>query len=169
MSQHDRINKNTSLFLLTWPILVELLLQMLIGNVDQMMISRYSQNAVAAIGNVNQIMNLLLITFNIITMATTIMVSQYLGSNNQEKVSEIYSLATYTNLFFSMILGALMVFGHKPMFEMMGMPLELYSDATIYMVIVGGAHLFTRCVYVLFCYFQKQWLNETDYDYFFCY
>lgn len=48
MSQHDRINKNTSLFLLTWPILVELLLQMLIGNVDQMMISRYSQNAVAA-------------------------------------------------------------------------------------------------------------------------
>ena len=67
MSQHDRINKNTSLFLLTWPILVELLLQMLIGNVDQMMISRYSQNAVAAIGNVNQIMNLLLITFNIIT------------------------------------------------------------------------------------------------------
>lgn len=138
MSQHDRINKNTSLFLLTWPILVELLLQMLIGNVDQMMISRYSQNAVAAIGNVNQIMNLLLITFNIITMATTIMVSQYLGSNNQEKVSEVYSLATYTNLFFSMILGALMIFGHKPMFEMMGMPLELYSDATIYMVIVGG-------------------------------
>ncbi|MEG0580202.1 MAG: MATE family efflux transporter, partial [Niameybacter sp.] len=74
---------------------------MLIGNVDQMMISRYSQTAVAAIGNVNQIMNLLIITFNIITMATTIMVAQYLGSNNNKKVSEVYSLATYTNLFFS--------------------------------------------------------------------
>lgn len=91
-------------------------------------------------------MNLLLITFNIITMATTIMVSQYLGSNNQEKVSEVYSLATYTNLFFSMILGALMVFGHKPMFEMMGMPLELYSDATIYMVIVGGSSFYKVCL-----------------------
>lgn len=138
MSKQTTINKNTSLFLLTWPILVELLLQMLIGNVDQMMISRYSQNAVAAIGNVNQIMNLLIITFNIITMATTIMVSQYLGSNNREKVSEVYSLATYTNLFFSAILGVLMVFGHGPMFKMMGMPAELYSDATIYIVIVGG-------------------------------
>lgn len=138
MSKQTTINKNTSLFLLTWPILVELLLQMLIGNVDQMMISRYSQNAVAAIGNVNQIMNLLLITFNIITMATTIMVSQYLGSNNKEKVSEVYSLATYTNLFFSAILGIVMVFGHGPMFKMMGMPEELYRDATIYIVIVGG-------------------------------
>lgn len=138
MKKGITINKNTSLFLLTWPIIVELLLQMLIGNVDQMMISRYSQNAVAAIGNVNQIMNLLIITFNIITMATTIMVSQYLGSNNKEKVSEVYSLATYTNLFFSAILGVLMVFFHEPMFKMMGMPLELYKDATIYIVIVGG-------------------------------
>lgn len=138
MNKGTIINKNTSLFLLTWPILVELLLQMLIGNVDQMMISKYSQNAVAAIGNVNQIMNLLVITFNIITMATTILVAQYLGSNNHEKVSEVYSLATYTNLFFSVILGVLMVFFHNPMFKMMGMPKELYNDATIYIVIVGG-------------------------------
>ncbi|MEG0846986.1 MAG: MATE family efflux transporter [Niameybacter sp.] len=135
---NTKINKNTSLFLLTWPIIVELLLQMLIGNVDQMMISRHSQTAVAAIGNVNQIMNLLIITFNIITMATTILVTQYLGSNNKEKVSEIYSLATYTNLFFSGVIGLLMVVFHKPMFNMMGMPAELYADATIYIVIVGG-------------------------------
>ncbi|MDA3730388.1 MATE family efflux transporter [Niameybacter massiliensis] len=135
---NTKINKNTSLFMLTWPIIVELLLQMLIGNVDQMMISRYSQTSVAAIGNVNQIMTLLLITFNIITMATTILVSQFLGSNNKEKVSEIYSLATYTNLFFSIVLGSIMIIFHKPIFTLMNMPAELYQDATIYIVIVGG-------------------------------
>ena len=38
------------------PIFIELFLQLLVGNVDQIMISRYSQEAVAAIGNGNQIM-----------------------------------------------------------------------------------------------------------------
>ena len=39
---------NSSLLQLSWPILLELLLQILVGNVDQLMISHYSQPAVAA-------------------------------------------------------------------------------------------------------------------------
>ena len=44
-----------TLLRLTWPIFIELVLQMLMGNVDQMMISGYSDTAVAAVGNANQI------------------------------------------------------------------------------------------------------------------
>ena len=84
------IDKRSSLFKLTWPIFIELVLQMLVGNVDQFMMSQYSENSVAAIGNVNTIMNFVTITFSIVTMAITIMVTQYLGSRNKEKVSEIY-------------------------------------------------------------------------------
>lgn len=57
-----------SLFHYTWPIFIELLLQMLVGNVDQMMMSQVSQNAVAAIGNANQIVNVLIITFSVISL-----------------------------------------------------------------------------------------------------
>ena len=46
--------KTNLLFSLTWPIFVELILQMLMGNIDQMMISRYSASAVAAVGNANR-------------------------------------------------------------------------------------------------------------------
>ena len=67
-----------SLFHYTWPIFIELLLQMLVGNVDQMMMSQVSQNAVAAIGNANQIVNVLIITFSVISLAMTILVTQYL-------------------------------------------------------------------------------------------
>ena len=63
-----------SLFHYTWPIFIELLLQMLVGNVDQMMMSQVSQNAVAAIGNANQIVNVLIITFSVISLAMTILV-----------------------------------------------------------------------------------------------
>ena len=81
-----------SLFHYTWPIFIELLLQMLVGNVDQMMMSQVSQNAVAAIGNANQIVNVLIITFSVISLAMTILVTQYFGSGNPERVSETWPL-----------------------------------------------------------------------------
>ena len=57
MNQTLQVNQRGLLFKLTWPIFIELILQMLVGNVDQIMMSQYSENAVAAIGNVNTIMN----------------------------------------------------------------------------------------------------------------
>ena len=39
----DKMNTNRNLFLMSLPIFVELLLQLLVGNVDQMMVSRVSQ------------------------------------------------------------------------------------------------------------------------------
>ena len=149
MGTTGRITKNTSLFILTWPIFVELFLQMLIGNVDQFMISRYSETAVAAIGNVNQIMNLLTITFSIISMATTIMVSQYLGSNNKEQVSKLYSLAVFCNLAFSVLIGAIILTANGWMFKMMQMPPELYHDAQVYINIVGG-FVFLQAVFMTY-------------------
>ena len=49
----DKMNTNRNLFLMSLPIFVELLLQLLVGNVDQMMVSRVSQPSVAAIVNAN--------------------------------------------------------------------------------------------------------------------
>ena len=66
--------RGKTLILLTWPIFIELLLQMLVGNVDQFMVGRYSQTGVAAIGNANQIMNMVVIVFSVISIATTILV-----------------------------------------------------------------------------------------------
>ena len=39
----DKMNTNRNLFLMSLPIFVELLLQLLVGNVDQMMVSRVPQ------------------------------------------------------------------------------------------------------------------------------
>ncbi len=149
MGKTQIINKNTSLFLLTWPIFVELLLQMLIGNVDQFMISQHSETAVAAIGNVNQVMNLLTITFSIVSMATTIMVSQYLGSQNRDEVSKLYSLAVCCNLAFSVVIGVIILGFNRWMFQAMKMPQELYHDAEIYISIVGG-FVFLQAIFMTY-------------------
>ena len=70
---------------LTWPVFVELILQMLVGNMDQFMVGQYSQLSVGAIGNANQILNVLIITFSVISTAAMILISQYLGANDRHR------------------------------------------------------------------------------------
>lgn len=149
MSQSIDINKNNLLFMLTWPIFIELVLQMLVGNVDQIMMSQYSDNAVAAIGNVNTIMNFVTITFSIVTMAITIMVTQYLGSKNREKISEIYTVGIFANLVFSLIISAGLFFGNDWLFNALKMPVELMADAKVYLNIVGG-FVFLQAIFMSF-------------------
>lgn len=55
--------RENNILSLSWPIFIELVLQMLVGNADQIMVGWYNHDLVGAIGNANQIVNLLLIVF----------------------------------------------------------------------------------------------------------
>ena len=87
----DKMNTNRNLFLMSLPIFVELLLQLLVGNVDQMMVSRVSQPSVAAIVNANQIMNLVIIVLSMASTAVTVILSQYLGAQDEKNASRTCS------------------------------------------------------------------------------
>ena len=56
-------NLDRQLASLAGPIFIETLLVMMLGAVDTFMLSRYSDNSVAAVGVVNQIMNLIFLLF----------------------------------------------------------------------------------------------------------
>ena len=75
------------LWKMTWPIFIELLLQMLVGNIDQIMLSHFNATAVAAVGNANQVITILLLTFSVISLASTILISQYLVPANRKRFS----------------------------------------------------------------------------------
>ena len=66
MTDYEKINQKGYLQKMIWPIFIELILQMLVGNIDQIMVGKYSANSVGAIANANQIMNLLIIIFSVI-------------------------------------------------------------------------------------------------------
>ena len=59
-------NLSRQLSSLAGPIFIETLLVMMLGAVDTFMLSRYSDNSVAAVGVVNQLMNLVFLLFGII-------------------------------------------------------------------------------------------------------
>lgn len=132
------LEKEQSLVKLVWPIFIEMILTMLVGNMDQYMVTSYSENAVGAIGNANQILGLLLIMFSIISTSTTILVSQYIGSNNKHKLSVIYTLSVFVNVVFSGIIILIILLFTDHIFGFMRLPQEILQDATVYMKLVGG-------------------------------
>jgi len=140
MKQKPRmeINETTSMFLLAGPIFMELLLNILLSNVDTVMISNYSQNAVGAVGNANQMMFMFIILFNVIAGATGVVVAQYLGAKKTENMNQIYSLAVIFNLVLGIILSLLVFFTAGSLMKLLKVDASQVGDAVSYMKIVGG-------------------------------
>ena len=128
-----QINEQTRPLKLALPIFIELLLFMIMGNVDTLMLSMYSDSAVAAVGNANQIMNTLLILFNITSAATGIMVAQYLGAGKSESLNQIYTLGFVMNLILAATIGGFLYLFQRSFFEIVHMPIELHVDAKAYL------------------------------------
>lgn len=118
---------------IAFPIFIELLLFMIMGNVDTLMLSQYSDVAVAAVGNANQILNTLLILFNITAAATGIMVAQYLGAKLKDQLNQIYTLGYIMNLMMAVLIGVLLFVFQSEFFHAVNMPKELYVDAKAYL------------------------------------
>ncbi len=124
-----------SLLSMTWPVFIELLLQMLVGSIDQVMLSQYNETAVAAVGNANQIMTTLILAFNVISLAATIMLSQFLGAREPEKAEQIYTLAVALNLIISLVLTFLLLVGGDWLLRVMKVPSEAFAEAKSYLMI----------------------------------
>ena len=118
---------NKTIFMMSLPIFVELLLQLLVGNIDQFMISKYSQEAVAAIGNGNQIMNIVIVVLNVMSVSTTILISQYLGAKNKSKGSEVSTASLLISSVFSILITILVILFNKQLFMWLKVPNEILA------------------------------------------
>lgn len=130
---------------LAWPIFVSSLLNMCLGYADTLMLSGYTQTAVAAIGNANQILGFLTLAFTIISSASGVVVAQYLGAKQKDKISQIYTVCIAFNLVISLFISLLIFFGSDVLLNLINTPAEIMADARNYMRIVGG-FIFTQAV-----------------------
>ncbi|REJ10221.1 MATE family efflux transporter [Halobacillus trueperi] len=130
--------KKLTLFALTWPIFIEVLLHMLMGNADTLMLSQYSDDAVAAVGVSNQILSVVIVMFGFVATGAAILVAQNLGAEQKKEAGSISVTSLSVNLWFSLLLSfALFVFSEQ-ILSVMDLPASLMGDATDYMNIVGG-------------------------------
>lgn len=94
----NTFKRNTYLIKLALPIFLELILQMLIGSVDQLMLTG-NKTAVNGIIQANTLTNhLVLIVFSVLSTASIILITQLNASGNKESADKIYALSFYFNL-----------------------------------------------------------------------
>jgi len=138
MSKQSKKSRNLSLFALTWPIFIESTLYMLMGNVDTLMLSQYSDDAVAAVGVANQLVSILIVMFGFVAMGAGIVVSQYVGANERRKASEVAVVSLVVNLIFGLVLSALTYLFAEQFLNAMNLPDELMPFGMEFVTIVGG-------------------------------
>jgi putative MATE family efflux protein len=127
---------------LAGPIFIETLLVMTLGAVDTFMLSRYSDNSVAAVGVVNQLMNLVFLLFEVISLGTSILCSQYIGAGRRNKVVQVVGISLMFNLLSGVILSSCLYLFADDMLLLMGLRPDLMSEGLPYMKIVGGFAFF---------------------------
>lgn len=136
---------HSSVLKLAWPIFVQALLSMFLGYADTLMLSGFNQTAVGAIGNANQILGFLTLAFTIISSASGVVVAQYLGAKQKDKINQIYTVCIAFNLVLSLVISLLVFFGSRALLSLLRTPDEMMNDASNYMKIVGG-FIFTQAV-----------------------
>ena len=104
------------LFNLASPIFVETLLIMLTGAVDVFMLSRYSDETVAAGGVVNQLLNLVFILYGITTLGTSVLCAQYLGARQKKNVAQVIGVSLLANLLMGLAVSAGLFFFASKLF-----------------------------------------------------
>lgn len=135
---------------ITWPIFVESALLSLLGSVDTLMLGKYSDNAVAAVGVTNQIIWMLNLIFAIITAGTSILISQYIGAKSDKKtIIQVAGISVGFNALIGVILSILMVIGGTNILKFLNSPFEVLGLGLQYLDIVGG-FIFIQAIIMTF-------------------
>lgn len=124
------------------PIFIETLLIMMLGAIDTIMLSQYSDNSVAAVGVVNQLVMFAFLIFEVINIGTSVLCSQYLGARLEKKMVQVVGVSLLLNLVFGLLVSAILHFGTEPLLHIMGLRPSLMGDGVNYMRIVGAFAFF---------------------------
>ena len=115
---------------------------MLLGAVDTVMLSRYSDNSVAAVGLDNQLMSLIFLVYQFFSMGAAILCAQYIGAGMRKRLVQVVGMALVVNLVLGMAVSALLFFYAEHLLILMGLRPELMGDGLVYLKLTGALSFF---------------------------
>jgi len=127
---------------LTVPVFIEMALVMMLGAVDTVMLSRYSDNSVAAVGLDNQLMSLVFLVYQFFAMGAAIICAQYIGAGFQKRLVQVVGMALVVNLLLGLTVSALLFVFAEQLLHLMGVRPELMGDALVYLRLTGVLSFF---------------------------
>lgn len=134
---------------------------MLLGATDTFMLSQHGDDSVAAVGLVNQILNLIFLVFQVISVATSILCSQYLGAKRKDKLTQTIVVSLLFNLSLGLAVSLLMYFFGSNFLHLMGMRSDIFPAGLSYITIVGSVAVFQAISFTCSAVFRS--VNKAQY------
>ncbi|MCM3630356.1 MATE family efflux transporter [Paenibacillus glycanilyticus] len=127
-----------SLWMLAWPIFIELFLQFLLGAADTLQVSRISDDAVAVVGFSTQLFSALMTLFMTVASGAGILIAQRIGSQRQEDARTIAIMSVKISAIIGLVISVPLYLFPGQIASAFQLPDELMSLAKTYISIVGG-------------------------------
>ena len=127
---------------LTVPVFIEMALVMMLGAVDTVMLSRYSDNSVAAVGLDNQLISLVFLVYQFFSMGAAILCAQYIGAGMRKRLVQVVGMALVVNLLLGLAVSMLLFFYAEALLHLMGFRPELMDDGLVYLRLTGALSFF---------------------------
>ena len=138
----DNISVKKNLYRLTMPIFIDIALVMLLGAVDTVMLSRYSDDAVAAVGLDNQLISFVFLVYQFVSMGAAILCAQYYGAGYRTRFMQIVGIAVMVNTLLGMAVSCALWLWAEPLLTSFGLRENLMPDGVRYLQITGSLSFF---------------------------
>lgn len=145
---------------LTFPIAVEQFFRILVSSVDTMMLSSYSNQAVAAVGLVSQYSFFLQLIFSVIGTGCSIVLAQFLGAEKtKEELNQVVQACIVMIILSSAVITVLVLLGTRPLLNCYKLEDSVRNFAWQYFVVYGGIF----CFFTAFSLLQSAILRSYGY------
>lgn len=128
--------RNSALIKMAVPVFLEMILSVAMGYVNQFLLSPVplASNAVA---QANQISNMFIVSFSVLSTSSLILLTQLLGKNDTATAKKIYSLSIYLNLVIGIVVAGILSGLAFVVFPLMGVAENVVPLAKLYLLITA--------------------------------
>lgn len=114
------------------PFFTEMLLLNMMGTINTLMLSHYSDDAVAAVGSATQLLGMILTFYTVISTGASIVINHNLGAENTEKASDAALTSIILCGSLSLILGTCLSLAARPLLGLMHLQGQVLDYAVTY-------------------------------------
>ena len=133
--------QNKETIKLALPVFIELILGVSIGYINQFMFAGIPQ-ATNAIGQVNQVTNIFIVSFTVLSSSSLILITQLKGSNNNEGIKKIYPLTLSINLILGLLVCLVLLLISFFIFNLMNVDTQIIPLSKLYLYISAPSLIF---------------------------
>ena len=132
LSRIDTPQGTLTLFSVFLPFLVESLLTNSMGTVNTLILSQYSDDAVAAVGAANQLLSMIFTFYTVISTGTSIFISHRLGAKRADLASDAAFTSILCSFALSLCVGGILSVFAVQLMGMMNLTGQVLTDAAGY-------------------------------------